>query len=119
MARKRKTSRRSSKKRKSAKGKKSAKGAAGKGAAGGGKAKKGTLNIDQALYEVVGIRQGTRAQIIKKMWVYIHKHNLQSPVNKNKIVVDKKLAAVCGPERKKGDLMNAHKMPKHIRKHAY
>ncbi len=95
-----------------------------KGAAAGGGGKKGRgrnaqLNCDQALYEVVGIRKGTRAQIIKKMWAYIHKHNLQNPVNKNKIFVDKKLAAICGPERKKGEMMNAHKMGKHIKKHAF
>ncbi len=114
---KRKTARKT-KRRKSRKKAATVKGKKG-GAGGGGRGRNAQLNCDQALYEVVGVRKGTRAQIIKKMWSYIHKHNLQNPVDKNKIFVDKKLAAICGPERKKGEFMNAHKMGKHIKKHAY
>ena len=74
-------------------------------------------NCDQALYEVIGVRKAMRRHIIKRIWNYVHKHNLQDPHKKKVIIVDKKLAAICGPERKVGDKMNGFKLPKHIKKH--
>ncbi len=74
-------------------------------------------DCDQALYAVIGTRRAIRRVIIRKIWEYVKKHNLQDPKKRSVIIVDKKLAAICGPERKKGDRMNGFKLPKHIKKH--
>ena len=47
-----------------------------------------------ALAAIVGNKALPRTQVIKKMWVYIKKHNLQNPKNKRNILADDKLKKV-------------------------
>ena len=52
-----------------------------------------------ALAEIVGAKPLPRTQVIKKMWVYIKKHDLQNPKNKRNILADAKLKAVFGGKK--------------------
>lgn len=54
------------------------------------------LELSSELEEVVGKGPLPRGQIVKKMWVYIKKHDLQNPKNKRNILADDKLKAVFG-----------------------
>ena len=47
----------------------------------------------------------TRGQAIKKIWNYIHEHNLQDPKEPAYIIPDDKMAAVFGEERFDGFTM--------------
>ncbi|PIS00779.1 MAG: type I DNA topoisomerase [Chlamydiae bacterium CG10_big_fil_rev_8_21_14_0_10_35_9] len=59
--------------------------------------KKGKLlQLSKELADVVGAKELTRGDIIKKMWEYIKSHNCQDPNNKRNIVPDDKLAKVFG-----------------------
>lgn len=49
-----------------------------------------------ALAEVVGTSSLPRTEVVKKLWVYIKKHNLQNPKNKRNILADAKLLKVFG-----------------------
>ena len=83
-----------------------------KGGGGGGLQKK--VKVDDALFAIINVRNTTRAQIVKKMWVYIKKHNLQDPNNGRFIYPDQKFARVMG---KRGQRINAFKMATYINKH--
>lgn len=48
------------------------------------------------LAEVVGASPLPRTEVVKKLWVYIKKHNLQDPKNKRNIIADSKLKPVFG-----------------------
>jgi len=48
------------------------------------------------LAEIVGSADITRAQMVKKIWVYIKKHDLQDPDNGRIIVPDDVLGDVIG-----------------------
>ena len=90
-----------------------------KGAAKKGPAKKGgglqaKVKVDDALFAIINVRSTTRAQIVKKMWDYIKKHNLQDPKNGRFIYPDQKFAKVMG---EKGKRINAFKMAGYINKH--
>ena len=54
------------------------------------------LTPSSALAEVVGAKPLPRTEVVKKLWVYIKKHNLQNPKNKRNILADTKLKAVFG-----------------------
>jgi len=49
-----------------------------------------------ALAAVVGASPMPRTEVVKKIWEYIKKHNLQDPTNKRQINADDKLKAVFG-----------------------
>ena len=49
---------------------------------------------DEALGAVIGHRSMPRTQIVKKLWAYIHKHDLQDAKNRRMINADEKLRAV-------------------------
>ena len=49
-----------------------------------------------ALAEVIGAGALPRTEVVKKLWVYIKKHNLQNPKNKRNILADAKLLKVFG-----------------------
>jgi len=51
------------------------------------------------LAAIVGSKPLPRTQVIKKMWVYIKKHNLQNPKNKRNILADSKLKPVFGGKK--------------------
>ncbi|MDD2657636.1 MAG: SWIB/MDM2 domain-containing protein [Candidatus Pacebacteria bacterium] len=54
------------------------------------------LTPDTALAEVVGKGPMPRTEVVKQLWVYIKKHDLQNPQNKRNILADDKLKPVFG-----------------------
>lgn len=48
------------------------------------------------LAAVIGPTAVARTEVVKKLWVYIKKHNLQNPKNKRNILADDKLSKVFG-----------------------
>jgi chromatin remodeling complex protein RSC6 len=54
------------------------------------------LNLSADLEEVVGKGPLPRSQVVKKLWEYIKKHDLQNPQNKRNILADEKLKAIFG-----------------------
>lgn len=54
------------------------------------------LNLSPELEEVVGKGPMPRGEVVKQMWVYIKKHDLQNPANKRNILADEKLKPLFG-----------------------
>ena len=54
------------------------------------------LTPSPALAAVIGTKPLPRTQVVKQLWVYIKKHNLQDPSNKRNILADDKLKPVFG-----------------------
>ena len=54
------------------------------------------LNLSAELEAVVGKGPMSRGQVVKEIWVYIKKHNLQNPKNKRNILADDKLKPLFG-----------------------
>jgi len=54
------------------------------------------LNLSSELEAVVGSGPMPRTEVVKQLWVYIKKHNLQNPQNKRNILADEKLKAIFG-----------------------
>ena len=53
-------------------------------------------NLSADLEAVVGKGPLPRGQVVKKIWEYIKKHNLQNPKNKRNILADAKLKVIFG-----------------------
>ena len=71
------------------------------------------MNISADLAEVVGVGPMPRSEVVKALWVYIKKHNLQDPKNKRNIVADEKLKKVFGGK----GVVNMFEMTKLVSKH--
>lgn len=54
------------------------------------------MNLSAELEAVVGKGPMPRSEVVKQIWVYIKKHDLQNPANKRNILADDKLKAVFG-----------------------
>ena len=54
------------------------------------------MNISPELAEVVGKGPMARSEVVKALWVYIKKNNLQDPANKRNINADAALKKVFG-----------------------
>ena len=54
------------------------------------------LNLSAELEAVVGKGPLPRTEVVKQLWVYIKKNNLQNPANKRNILADEKLKAIFG-----------------------
>lgn len=54
------------------------------------------MTISPELAEVVGNGPMPRSEVVKELWAYIKKHDLQNPVNKRNILADDKLKVVFG-----------------------
>ncbi|MCO4753406.1 MAG: DNA topoisomerase III [Bacteriovoracaceae bacterium] len=54
------------------------------------------LTPSAELAEIVGSKPLPRTQVVKKLWEYIKKHDLQDPKNKRNIIADEKLKPVFG-----------------------
>ena len=54
------------------------------------------MQLSADLEAVVGKGPMPRSQVVKNIWVYIKKNNLQNPKNKRNILADAKLKAVFG-----------------------
>jgi len=53
-------------------------------------------NLSAELEAVVGKGPLPRGQVVKKIWEYIKKHNLQNPANMRNILADEKLKVIFG-----------------------
>ena len=71
------------------------------------------LKLSADLEAVVGKGPMPRSQVVKKLWAYIKKNNLQNPKNKRNIVADAKLKAVFGGKNE----VNMFEMTKLVSKH--
>ena len=54
------------------------------------------LTLSPELEAVVGAGPMPRTEVVKQLWVYIKKHDLQNPSNKRNILADDKLKVVFG-----------------------
>ncbi len=54
------------------------------------------MNISEDLAVVIGKGPMPRSEVVKKIWVYIKKNDLQDPKNKRNIVADAALKKVFG-----------------------
>ncbi|MBX4181730.1 SWIB/MDM2 domain-containing protein [Candidatus Parcubacteria bacterium] len=54
------------------------------------------MNLSEELEAVVGKGPMPRGEVVKKMWEYIKKHDLQNPSNKRNIMADDKLKPIFG-----------------------
>ncbi|MDP3920434.1 MAG: SWIB/MDM2 domain-containing protein [Candidatus Omnitrophota bacterium] len=70
------------------------------------------LKISPELEAVLGKGPLSRAQVMKKIWEYIKKHDLQDPKNRRNINSDDKLKAVLGKAT-----VNMFEMTKLLSKH--
>lgn len=57
------------------------------------------LALSSDLEAVIGKGPMPRTEVVKKLWVYIKKHNLQNPKNKRNILADDKLKVVFGGKK--------------------
>jgi chromatin remodeling complex protein RSC6 len=71
------------------------------------------LSPSPALSEVVGSKPMPRTEIVKKMWDYIKKNNLQDKKNRRMINSDAKLKAVFGNK----DQVSMFELAKIVNKH--
>ena len=54
------------------------------------------MNLSPELEAVIGAGPMPRGQVVKHLWEYIKKHDLQNPKNKRNIIADDKLKVVFG-----------------------
>ena len=52
------------------------------------------MKLSSELEAVVGAGPMPRSEVVKQIWAYIKKHDLQNPANKRNILADDKLKAV-------------------------
>ena len=71
------------------------------------------LKLSAALEAVVGKGPLPRSQVVKKLWVYIKKNDLQDQKNRRMINADDKLKAVIGGK----STVNMFEMTKLVSKH--
>jgi len=57
------------------------------------------LKLSDELQAVVGAGPLPRGQVVKKLWEYIKKHDLQNPENKRNIIADEKLLPLFGGKK--------------------
>lgn len=71
------------------------------------------MGISSDLGAVVGAGPMPRSEVVKKLWEYIKKNNLQDPQNKRNINADDKLKKVFGGK----SVVNMFEMTKLVSKH--
>lgn len=54
------------------------------------------MKLSAELEAVIGKGPMPRSEVVKQIWVYIKKHDLQNPQNKRNILADDKLKPVFG-----------------------
>ena len=54
------------------------------------------MNLSADLEAVIGKGPMSRGEVVKQIWVYIKKNNLQNPQNKRNIIADAKLKPIFG-----------------------
>jgi len=71
------------------------------------------LQPDTALAAIVGEKPLPRTEVVKNLWAYIKKNDLQDPKNKRNINADEKLTVVFGGKKQ----VNMFEMTKLISAH--
>lgn len=71
------------------------------------------MTISKELAVVVGAGPMPRSEVVKALWVYIKKHDLQDPQNKRDIIADEALLPVFGGKK----VVNMFEMTKLVSKH--
>ena len=71
------------------------------------------LTVSADLAAIVGAGPMPRSQVVKKMWEYIKKYDLQNPKNKRNILSDEKLLKVFAGKKE----VSMFEMNKLIAKH--
>ena len=71
------------------------------------------MSISAELGVIVGKGPMPRSEVVKKLWVYIKKNNLQDPKDKRNINADESLKKVFGGK----EVVNMFEMTKLISKH--
>ncbi|HEV7424474.1 MAG TPA: SWIB/MDM2 domain-containing protein [Candidatus Paceibacterota bacterium] len=71
------------------------------------------MNISPELAEIVGAGPMPRSEVVKALWVYIKKNNLQDPKNKRNINADAALKKVFSGKA----VVNMFEMTKLVSKH--
>lgn len=71
------------------------------------------MKLSEELEAVVGKGPMPRSEVVKGLWVYIKKHDLQDPKNKRNINADEKLVKVFGGKK----MVNMFEMTKLVSKH--
>ena len=71
------------------------------------------LNVSPQLSEVVGKGPMPRSEVVKKLWEYIRRNNLQDSNNRRNINADSNLKAVFGGK----SVVNMFEMTKLVSKH--
>ena len=71
------------------------------------------MTVSADLAKVVGNGPMPRSEVVKKIWVYIKKNNLQDPKNKRNINADENLKKVFGGK----GTVNMFEMTKLVSKH--
>jgi chromatin remodeling complex protein RSC6 len=70
------------------------------------------VKLSEALAKIIGPGPMPRTDVVKKVWEYIKKHDLQDKKNKRMINPDSKLSTVLGSKQ-----INMFDMTKQISKH--
>lgn len=70
------------------------------------------LNLSEELEAIVGKGPMPRSQVVKKLWEYIKKNNLQNPENKRNIFADDVLMPIFGKKE-----INMFEMTKLVSQH--
>ena len=71
------------------------------------------MKISSELAAVVGAGPMPRSEVVKKLWVYIKKNNLQDPTNKRNINADENLKKVFAGK----SMVNMFEMTKLVSAH--
>lgn len=71
------------------------------------------MSVSPELAEVVGKGPMPRSEVVKELWAYIKKHDLQDPQNKRNINADDKLQKVFDGKK----TVNMFEMTKLVSKH--
>ena len=71
------------------------------------------LSVSAELAAVVGKGPLPRSEVVKKLWAYIKKNNLQDPKKRRNINADEKLAAIFGGKK----TVDMFEMTKLVSKH--
>jgi chromatin remodeling complex protein RSC6 len=71
------------------------------------------MNISEELAVVIGKGPMSRGEVVKKIWEYIKKNDLQDPKNKRDIIADDNLRKVFGGK----DKVNMFEMTKLVSAH--
>jgi len=71
------------------------------------------LTPSAELAEIVGAKPLPRTEVVKKLWIYIKKHDLQNPKNRRNIIADAKLKPVFSGKKE----VSMFEMTKLVSKH--